>query len=109
MKKIISLGLTMAFVSLTLSAQPTAAQGKTTVSNMICYRMKNGKIYEVKNNKEVLVKKDVTLKNGTIVMPNGDYKLKDGKTMMLKNGECVDEEGNIHQPSTPAAKQKRKS
>ena len=41
--------------------------------------------------------KDVTLKNGTKVSTTGEVTMKDGKKMMLKEGQCVDMEGKVSQ------------
>jgi hypothetical protein len=35
------------------------------------------------------------MKNGSVVMTNGMVKMKSGKTMMLKNGYCVDMRGKV--------------
>ncbi len=36
---------------------------------------------------------DMTLKNGTIVKPDGSYQLKNGKQLHLRDGQCMDMSG----------------
>lgn len=57
--------------------------------------MKDGKLWQIKdgNNSEVLT--DITLVNGTIVTKDGNVKTKDGKSEMLKDGDCVWMDGKI--------------
>lgn len=58
--------------------------------------MKDGKMYHAMAGKEVLMEKEVTLKNGDKIMPDGMVKMKSGKEMMLKNDECIDMMGKFH-------------
>ncbi len=60
-----------------------------------CYIMKDDKMIYVTKDKRKQMKKDTTLKNGNIIMKNGMVKTKDGVTIQLKNGDCVDMNGNI--------------
>ena len=55
--------------------------------------MINGEMLQLRDRAEVRVKERVTLKDGTIVSPNGNYTTKDGKQLKLKNGECLDNDG----------------
>ena len=59
------------------------------------YEMKDGKMYYLKAGKESLMSKEVTLKNGTVIMTNGVYKMKNGKEVKLTNGESLDENGKM--------------
>jgi hypothetical protein len=52
--------------------------------------IKEDRIWHVK-----LLTTVMTTENGTIVMPNGSLKAKDGQTTQLKNGDYVDEDGNV--------------
>jgi hypothetical protein len=36
---------------------------------------------------------DMTLKNGTVIKPDGSYQLKNGKQLSLRNGQCMDMNG----------------
>jgi hypothetical protein len=55
-----------------------------------CVMMKDGKMWVVKN-----MTTTMTCKNGSTVMANGTVKGKDGKTMMMKNGDCITEGGDM--------------
>ena len=39
--------------------------------------------------------KDMIMKNGTTCMTNGECKMKDGKKMMMKEGDCMDMGGKM--------------
>jgi hypothetical protein len=55
--------------------------------------MKNGKMMTMMDGKTMMMDKDMTLKDGTMVMTSGMYKNKKGKTMQLKEGECLSMDG----------------
>jgi hypothetical protein len=57
--------------------------------------MKDGKVIQKMDGKEMVVEKDITLKNGTVVMPDGTVKHADGTTVALKEGDYVNMEGKI--------------
>ena len=57
--------------------------------------MKDGKMMQMKDGQAVAIEKDVTLKNGTIVMTDGTIKTKDGKTVILKDGDWIMMDGSI--------------
>ena len=56
---------------------------------------KDGKLVSRVAGKETAVEKDITLKNGTVVMANGTVKMTDGKTVTLKEGDVINQEGKI--------------
>lgn len=58
-------------------------------------KMENGKMIMTVDEKTVVIDKQMTMKNGTIVMMDGTVKTKDGKTMQLKDGECIDMSGKM--------------
>ena len=41
------------------------------------------------------MKNTMTMKNGTKCMTNGECKMKDGKKMMLKEGDCMEMSGKM--------------
>ncbi|HXU28574.1 MAG TPA: DUF6799 domain-containing protein, partial [Bacteroidia bacterium] len=43
----------------------------------------------------VIILSDVVLDNGTIVKTDGTVKTKDGKTTLLRTGECINRDGTI--------------
>jgi len=57
--------------------------------------MKDGKVMSMVAGKETMVEKDLTLKNGTVVMANGTVKMTDGKTVTLKEGDVVSQDGKV--------------
>jgi len=98
MKKLLMILVAIVFAAASVNAQVTKPEQKKTMHNksMTCYLMKDGKMYHSMAGKDVLMDKEVTLKNGEKIMPDGMVKMKDGKEMTLKNGECVDEMGVHH-------------
>ncbi len=57
--------------------------------------MSDGKMMFVKNGKMILIKRQVTLNNGTKVMADGTCVRKDGTKVMLKDNEHMDMQGNM--------------
>jgi hypothetical protein len=58
--------------------------------NANCVKMKDGKVWTI-----MVMDKAITMSNGTVVNTDGTIKTKDGKTVTLANGDCVDMQGNI--------------
>jgi hypothetical protein len=98
MKKLFFLLIAITFTSVLVNAQSTKPQQHKMQAkkNMECYVMKEGKMYHAMAGKEILIEKEIILKNGEKIMPNGMYKMKNGKEMQLKNDECIDLAGNFH-------------
>lgn len=65
-----------------------------------CVMLQDGKVVVMMNDK--LIDHDVVFKDGSKLTPTGDY-IKKGKTTVLKNGDCVDKNGelSIHTRYTP--------
>lgn len=57
--------------------------------------MQNGKMIMIKNGKTIPLDKDMTLKNGTITMSNGKYKMKDGTILTFNEGDIIDMNGKV--------------
>lgn len=70
----------------------TGMQSQT--SEQYCAKVKDGRIVMVSGQREI--SNDITLANGTKIKPAGPIvEKKDGTTKTLKEGECVDAQGNI--------------
>ncbi len=54
----------------------------------------DGKFYQYHNGERTQLQKQVQLKNGTICNPDGTCQLKDKTQLRLRNGECLDMNGN---------------
>lgn len=69
---------------------------KTTVSphaeGKYCVMLKDGKVVVMLN--ETLIDHDIVFKDGSKLTPTGDF-IKKGKTTVLKNGDCVDKNGEL--------------
>lgn len=55
--------------------------------------MKDGKMWVMKDGKTMMMDKDMTMSNGTMVSTTGKVTMSDGKSMMMKNGDMMDMEG----------------
>ncbi len=60
-----------------------------------CVMMKDGKMMMMKDGKMMSMDKDMTMKNGTMVMTDGHYMTKGGEKMMMKDGQCIDMSGKM--------------
>ncbi len=69
-----------------------------------CCAMLDNKMMCIKNDKKSAMESDVTLKNGTVVTTNGAVK-KGAKVIQLKNGECIDMDGNVKEFKQPNIKE----
>lgn len=57
--------------------------------------MKNGKMMMIVDGKTVVMDKEVTLQNGTVVSMDGNLKSTDGKITPIKEGTCIDMSGKM--------------
>jgi hypothetical protein len=111
MKKLFLLALLSLF-TLAMNAQQTNTKMKTQKSTSMskdCVMMENGKMMVMKGGQSSDLTQDMTMSNGTVVMADGTVKMKNGKTMKLKNGDCVWMNGNItHAKTKSSSGQKEK-
>ena len=66
------------------------------------YLMKDGRMMMVKDGNLMLIQKDITLSNGTVIMADGNYRQKGKSKTKLQDGDHIDMNGNI----TPMKKSK---
>lgn len=93
-KKISLLFTSMLILLLFFTAGNSFAQTKTVpVILWDCCMMKEGKMMVMKDGKAIPMEKDMTMKNGTKCMMNGECIMKDGKKLRMKEGECMDMNG----------------
>jgi len=86
----------MLMLVVVFSASNSSAQTKTKPAMMKdCCMMKDGKMMVMKDGKAMPMEKDMTMKNGTTCMVNGECVMKDGTKMMMKDGDCMDMSGNM--------------
>lgn len=57
--------------------------------------LKEGKTYVYTNGNWVVAEKEIKLDNGIVIAPNGEVKSKDGKVVVLEEGEYVNKSGNF--------------
>ncbi|MHA3772405.1 DUF6799 domain-containing protein [Verrucomicrobiota bacterium sgz303538] len=61
--------------------------------------MEGGKMMVMKEGKTMPMQKEMTLTDGTKVMPDGTVMMKDGTKKMMKNGESISMEGKMMAPN----------
>ncbi|MEO8772260.1 MAG: DUF6799 domain-containing protein [Ferruginibacter sp.] len=84
------------------------SQVKTDTAMMKdCCMMKDGKMMLMKAGKPMPMDHDMTMKNGTKCMVNGECIMKSGTKMKMKEGQCMDMDGKMDQ--CPMMNKKMKS
>jgi hypothetical protein len=92
--------LAMLMLAVCFTTSNSFGQTKTAPAMMKdCCIMKDGKMMQMKSGKMMSMEKDLTMKNGTKCMTNGECIMKDGKKMQMKDGECMDMSGKMDQCS----------
>lgn len=74
-----------------------------------CCMMKDGKMMCMKAGKTMPMEMEMTMKNGTKVMTDGECVDKAGKKIMLKEGEMIDSDGMISMPGMKKMSKKEHS
>jgi len=96
MKKLILLA---SFCIFTLCgiAQSPAAKGETKKSvkqeYKYCAKLKDGLVVMMEGDRELTM--EIVLANGTRIKPNATVTKPDGTVIILEDGECIDEAGNV--------------
>ncbi|MDO6596823.1 hypothetical protein Q4512_07835 [Oceanihabitans sp. 2_MG-2023] len=73
------------------------AQDKTEIEDANFCISIDGKVFKNQNGKIDLLEKIFKLNNGTIVYPNGSYRLTNEEKFFLKEGECIGFSGKIYE------------
>ena len=99
MKKVVTLIVVALFTTATF-AQDTKMEVKHEMHGdgkmkHECYMMKDGALMHCMGDKAEAQKTSVKLKGGTVISPNGEIKMKDGKTLKLENGQCMSMMGSV--------------
>jgi hypothetical protein len=60
-----------------------------------------GQMFRVRNQEKIQLQEKLALQNGDVVNPDGNCQLKNGKQLRLKEGECLDMNGNRYENQKP--------
>ncbi len=97
--KMVLLVVVLVFISFGALAQDSTGMNpgkKTSVSpheeGKYCVLLKDGKVIVMLNDR--IIDHDIVFKDGSKLTPSGDF-IKKGKTTVLKNGDCVDKNGEL--------------
>ncbi len=95
-KTMVTVFASLLMLVMSFTANNSVAQTKTKAATMKdgCM-MKDGKMMVMKDGETMPMEKDMTMKNGTMVMTNGECTMKDGKKMMMKEGDCMEMSGKM--------------
>jgi hypothetical protein len=105
MKKIILLA---AFTAASLMANAGDDPKNTKAHHeKYCTKMKDGMLKVMHEGKAITA--DVMLADGSTIKPDGMWVKKDGSSMMLKEGQCVDNSGKMHETTMEKMKESTKS
>ncbi len=77
------------------SAMHHMQQNKMKMKTHEGIMMRNGKVMVMQNGTSAPLTEDKTLSNGEVVSSNGQVKMADGTTTMLKDGDWVNMNGSI--------------
>jgi uncharacterized protein YycO len=88
--------VSLLLMAVTFTTSTSFAQTKPATTMMKdCCMMKDGKMMQMKDGKTMPMDKDMTMKNGTKCMTNGECIMKNGEKMKMKEGECMDMSGTM--------------
>ncbi len=59
----------------------------------------DGEMLQIRNQSQERLNTSMTLENGTVVNPDGTYQLRDRKQLQLKDGECLNMDGQLFKNS----------
>jgi ribosomal protein L14 len=97
------------FFALNLSAQQVEKMKSHKHSTTKdCVMMDNGKMMMMKHGQTMDFTKEMTLKNGTLVMTDGTIKRKNGTSVQLKDGDCIMMDGKVTHNKEGMKKEKMK-
>ena len=95
-KTIATVFASLLIMVLSFSTTSASAQTKTkSATSKECCMMKDGKMMHQKDGLTMPMDKDMTMKNGTVCMVNGECVMKNGEKMKMKDGECMDMSGKM--------------
>lgn len=98
MKKLITLIAVALFATASFAQDKAEKPADTKASGKMkheCYAMKDGGLMHCMGVNAEPQKSNVTLKNGTVVTPDGVVKTKDGQETKMENGQCISMMGSI--------------
>ena len=96
MKKLLFVPMLLIIMTGTIVAQSQQEEQKTqqnAIGKNEHLLMKEGKMLHIMDGKEMQMQNQMTLKNGTMINPDGSFQLKNGKQFRLNNGQCMDMSG----------------
>ena len=93
MKRITMLAIVIFLAVINISAQEKErSQNQDRIQEHIL--MENGNLYRVMNQERIQLRDQFQLNNGGIINADGTYQLQNKNTRRLKDGQCLDMEGN---------------
>lgn len=97
MKKLLFVSMSLIMLTGSILAQSQQAEQKiqqNVVGKNDHFLMEDGKMLHMIDGKGMQMQNNMTLKNGTMINPDGSYHLKNGKQLRLRDGQCMDMNGS---------------
>jgi len=74
----------------------TQAQIQERNQNRVHYILVDGEMFQIRNQSQNRLQQQRNLNNGTVVNPDGTYQTRDRKQLQLKDGECLNMDGQMY-------------
>ncbi|NRD22608.1 hypothetical protein HNV10_05110 [Winogradskyella litoriviva] len=71
------------------------AQVQERNQNRVHYMLVDGEMVQIRNQSQNRLQQKLNLDNGTTVNPDGSYQTREGKKLQLREGECLNMEGEM--------------
>ena len=98
MKKLLTATIMLLAVSFLQGQDQTQDKDRTTIQDgkhLHAYlHLENQKVYLIRDKQKTRLQKQLKLKDGTVVQPDGAFKNQKGDRLRLREGECIDMDGN---------------
>jgi hypothetical protein len=92
MKKSLLLLVPVMLLAITVPAQERDAnREQSRVQEYLLFQ--DGKLYQVNGRTQQMLQERRTFSNGSMVDPDGTYRMQNGKQLRLRNGECLGVDG----------------
>lgn len=94
MRKIVALTLALLGTAMLMAQDRDRDRVQDSEQDRDRLMLVDGEVLQIRDQDQIRLQDPVTLNDGTVVNPNGSYLTKDRVRLRLKDGECLDNEGN---------------
>ena len=94
--------------ALFLTTSAVLAQDNSKLEDANYVILLNEQVFHYTKDGVTLLKEDLKLNNDTVVKTDGTYTTKEGKTLQLKDGECLGMSGKLYKDQATLTKKLKK-